>query len=74
VRIETDDGLIGWGESFFAPGLTTIIEQMGALVTGDDARNIDAVIARLRLAASGLARWVALSTTRSQVLTQPSGI
>lgn len=53
VRIETEDGLIGWGECFFAPGLTSIVDQMGALVVGDDARNIDVVIARLRLAASG---------------------
>lgn len=53
VRIETESGLIGWGESFFAPGLSSIIQQMGQLVQGDDSRNIHAVIDRLRSAASG---------------------
>lgn len=53
IRIETDEGHLGWGESFFAPGLTRIIEQLGALVIGDDARNISQVMTRLRLAASG---------------------
>ena len=53
VRIESEDGTIGWGESFFAPGLTRIIAEMATLIVGEDARNIDAVIDRLRLAASG---------------------
>lgn len=53
VKIEADDGTVGWGESFFAPGLPDIIARMGRLVGGDDARNIDSVISRLRLAASG---------------------
>ncbi|MEQ3552727.1 mandelate racemase/muconate lactonizing enzyme family protein [Pseudonocardia nematodicida] len=53
VRIETEDGHVGWGECFFAPGLTRIVEQMADLVVGDDARQIGAVVARLRAAASG---------------------
>ncbi|GAB3398976.1 mandelate racemase/muconate lactonizing enzyme family protein [Schumannella luteola] len=53
IRIETADGAVGWGESFFAPGLTRIIEQMGDLIVGDDARNIERIGARLRAAASG---------------------
>ncbi len=53
VRVESEDGCVGWGESFFAPGLTEIIRQMGALVRGDDARDVQAVVDRLRVAASG---------------------
>lgn len=53
VRIETDEGAVGWGESFFAPGLPQIIEEMGRLVVGDDVRNIEAILARLRAATSG---------------------
>lgn len=53
VRIETDDGLVGWGECFFAPGLTAIIRDFARLCVGADARNISAVVSRLRLAASG---------------------
>lgn len=52
VRIETDDA-VGWGESFFAPGLSTIIREMGQLMIGADARNISQIVARLRAAASG---------------------
>ncbi|MBK7822248.1 MAG: mandelate racemase/muconate lactonizing enzyme family protein [Tessaracoccus sp.] len=53
IRLETDDGLVGWGESFFAPGLTAIVAEMASLVAGDDARNPQAVIRRLQIAASG---------------------
>ncbi|MBL1120767.1 mandelate racemase/muconate lactonizing enzyme family protein, partial [Streptomyces sp. 110] len=53
LRLETDDGQVGWGESFFAPGLTRIVEQMAELIVGDDARQVSAVISRLRAATSG---------------------
>jgi L-alanine-DL-glutamate epimerase-like enolase superfamily enzyme len=53
IRIEAEDGTVGLGESFFAPGLTQIIREMGRLLVGHDARNVNAVIDRLRLAASG---------------------
>ncbi|MGN9847041.1 mandelate racemase/muconate lactonizing enzyme family protein [Nonomuraea sp. H19] len=53
IRIENEDGGVGWGESFFAPGLSMIIEQLGALMVGEDARHIEAINARLRAAASG---------------------
>jgi len=53
VRIETEDGLVGWGESFFAPGLTKIIERMGELIVGSDTRDLQAIIARLVTATSG---------------------
>lgn len=53
VRIEADNGLVGWGECFFAPGLTSIIGNLAPLAVGQDARNIQAVISRLRTAASG---------------------
>jgi L-alanine-DL-glutamate epimerase-like enolase superfamily enzyme len=53
VRIEAENGAVGWGESFFAPGLTSIIRAMGALMVGTDARDIQAQVARLTAAASG---------------------
>lgn len=53
VRIESDSGAVGWGESFFAPGLPEIIRKMGALIVGDDAAGIEVIGARLRAAASG---------------------
>lgn len=53
IRLETEDGQIGWGESFFAPGLTAIVRELGRLMTGRDARHIGALMHRLRRAASG---------------------
>ncbi|MFD6175527.1 MULTISPECIES: mandelate racemase/muconate lactonizing enzyme family protein [unclassified Isoptericola] len=53
VRVENEDGVVGWGECFFAPGLTRIVNHMAELAVGDDSRNVEAVLARLRAAASG---------------------
>jgi gluconate/galactonate dehydratase len=53
IRIEDEDGRIGWGESFFAPGLTTIVAELADLVVGQDARHVQPIMDRLRVAASG---------------------
>ncbi len=53
IRVQTDDGAVGYGESFFAPGLTSIIREMGRLLVGQDSRNVNAAIDRLAAAASG---------------------
>src|SRR5260370_42091770 len=68
IRIETDDGLIGWGESFFAPGLTSTIRELGRLLCGQDATNIAVLTNRLRRAASGA------GTTGGSIYHAPSGI
>ena len=36
VRIETDEGLRGLGECFFAPGLTSILRSLVPLLLGED--------------------------------------
>ncbi|WP_162606304.1 mandelate racemase/muconate lactonizing enzyme family protein [Jiangella asiatica] len=53
VRIETDGGLVGWGESFFAPGLPRIAAELGELLIGQDPRDINRLIGRLYAAGSG---------------------
>lgn len=53
VRIETDDGIIGLGECFFAPGLTAILCSLEPLVVGEDPRDIHRLFRKLRLASSG---------------------
>lgn len=53
VRVEAESGAVGWGESFFAPGLPEILAEMGRLIVGDDAANIEMIRARLRAATSG---------------------
>ncbi len=52
VRISTDEGLTGLGESFLAPGLTAIIADLAPLLIGEDPRNVDKLWAKLRWATS----------------------
>ena len=53
VRIETDEGLRGLGECFFAPGLTSIVRSLEPLLVGEDARDIHRLFRKLQLATSG---------------------
>jgi gluconate/galactonate dehydratase len=53
TRIYTDDGLMGTGESFLAPGLTRIIRDLKPLLVGEDPRNVDKLWSKMRWAASG---------------------
>jgi len=38
VRVETDEGISGLGECFFAPGLTSILRSLEAVIQGEDPR------------------------------------
>lgn len=49
VRVETDEGISGIGESFFAPGLTSIIRDLKPLLVGEDPRNIDRLFHKMQL-------------------------
>jgi gluconate/galactonate dehydratase len=53
VRIETDEGLRGLGECFFAPGLIAILRSLESLLAGEDPRNIHRLFRKLQLATSG---------------------
>lgn len=53
VRVEADDGIVGWGEAFFAPGLTQIISELAELVVGRDPRDVVPLVDRMYTAASG---------------------
>ena len=53
IHVYTDDGLVGLGESFCAPGLTGIIDDLAVLLLGEDPRNIDRLWSKMRWAASG---------------------
>ena len=50
VRVESDEGVSGWGESFCAPGLTETIRDLAPLVEGRDARDVEPLVRRLHLA------------------------
>jgi L-alanine-DL-glutamate epimerase-like enolase superfamily enzyme len=53
VRIETDEGIKGLGECFFAPGLTSILRSLEPLLVGKDPRDIHRLFRKLQLATSG---------------------
>jgi len=53
VRIETDEGIQGLGECFFAPGLTAILRSLEPLLLGEDPRDIRRLFRKLQLATSG---------------------
>jgi L-alanine-DL-glutamate epimerase-like enolase superfamily enzyme len=53
VRIETDEGLRGFGECFFAPGLTSMLRALEPLLVGEDPRDVRRLFRKLQLATSG---------------------
>jgi L-alanine-DL-glutamate epimerase-like enolase superfamily enzyme len=53
VRIESDEGLAGLGECFFAPGLTSILRSLEPLLVGEDPRDINRLFRKLQMATSG---------------------
>jgi L-alanine-DL-glutamate epimerase-like enolase superfamily enzyme len=50
VRVESDEGVSGWGESFCAPGLAETIRELAPLLEGRDARDVEPLVRRLHLA------------------------
>ena len=53
VRIETDEGIYGLGECFFAPGLTSMLRSLEPVIEGEDPRDIHRLFRKLQLAVSG---------------------
>lgn len=63
VRIETDDGVVGWGEACvispdyapgYGPATRAALELLGRAVLGCDPRQVEVVQARLQATARGL--------------------
>lgn len=50
VRIESDEGVCGWGEGFCAPGLTQTIRELASLLEGEDACQVEPLVHKLDLA------------------------
>jgi L-alanine-DL-glutamate epimerase-like enolase superfamily enzyme len=53
VRVETDEDISGLGECFFAPGRTSILRSLEAVIQGEDPRDIHRLFRKLQLAVSG---------------------
>ena len=52
IRIDTDQGVSGLGECFFAPGLTAMIAEFGTLLAGENPLDVDRLYQKMRWAAS----------------------
>jgi len=50
VRVESDEGVAGWGEAFCAPGLADTVRELAPLLEGRDARQVEPLVRRLHLA------------------------
>ena len=50
IKVETDDGITGYGEAFFGPGITAVIRDFRCLLIGEDPTSLDRLIRRLRAA------------------------
>jgi len=57
VKLSTDNGLVGWGEAFFAPGLTATLREFNEFLPGEDPRDVDRLcrLMRTALGATGTA-------------------
>jgi len=53
VRLETDTGIQGLGECFFAPGLTAVLRDLEPVIVGEDPRDIKRLFRKLQWASSG---------------------
>src|SRR5215813_8520171 len=55
LELETDDGIAGVGVTYFGGALTgalrSAVDELGALIVGDDPHRVEAVVAKLRAAA-----------------------
>src|SRR5215469_1325363 len=88
LRVDTDDGIEGLGVTFYggaiSASLKRAVDDLGALVIGEDPLRIEAIVAKLRAAASGSgpagmftlalsALDIACGATREKGLGQPRG-
>src|SRR5215471_1562662 len=86
LRLETDDGIEGIGVTFYGAAMTAAlkraVDDLGALVIGEDPLRIEAIVAKLRAAAGGsgpagmftlalAALDIALWDIRGKALSQP---
>jgi L-alanine-DL-glutamate epimerase-like enolase superfamily enzyme len=50
VKVHTDRGVAGWGEAFFAPGLTATLREFNEFLPGEDPRDVDRLTRLMRTA------------------------
>ncbi len=48
VKVETDEGVTGYGEAFLGPGLTAAIRDFRSILIGEDPTSIDRILRRMK--------------------------
>lgn len=57
IKITTDEGIAGYGEAFFAPGLTATIKEYRPILEGEDPRDVDRLCRKMRAAGGAAGSW-----------------
>jgi gluconate/galactonate dehydratase len=52
IRVDTDEGVSGLGEAFFAPGLTAMVREFATILCGENPLDVDRLYQKMRWAAS----------------------
>lgn len=60
IKVETDDGVTGYGEAYFGPGLPGVIREYAALLEGEDPTSIDVIVRKMKAASVHV--WPGLAT------------
>jgi L-alanine-DL-glutamate epimerase-like enolase superfamily enzyme len=60
MKVETDEGVTGYGEAYFGPGLPAVIREYAALIEGEDLTSIDVLVRKMKAASVHV--WPGLAT------------
>jgi L-alanine-DL-glutamate epimerase-like enolase superfamily enzyme len=50
IKVETDEGVTGYGEAYFGPGLPAVIREYASLLEGEDPTPIDTIVRKMKAA------------------------
>lgn len=50
IKVETDEGITGYGEAYFGPGLPAVIREYATFLEGEDPTSIDVVVRKMKAA------------------------
>ncbi|MGH9340357.1 MAG: mandelate racemase/muconate lactonizing enzyme family protein [Acidobacteriota bacterium] len=57
IKVITDEGITGYGEAFFAPGLSSTIREFRPILEGEDPRDIDRLCRKMRTSGMAAGAW-----------------
>jgi L-alanine-DL-glutamate epimerase-like enolase superfamily enzyme len=52
VKVETAEGIVGFGEAFVGPGVAAVIREFKTVLAGEDPTSLDRILRRMKASAS----------------------